>query len=67
MRFNLGRGSGHKPGNGCWPRWASTRFCATLRGGMAVWAASGFRPIRLGKIENPFSFSNLFVINFKLI
>jgi hypothetical protein len=56
MRLNLGQ----RPGNECWPRWASTRPCTTLRGGMAGWAASEFRPIRLGKIENHFPFSNLF-------
>jgi hypothetical protein len=32
--------------------------CAREKAG---WAASGFRPIRLEKIENPFSFSNLFL------
>jgi hypothetical protein len=32
----------------------------------AGWATSGFQPIKLGKIENPFSFSILF-INFKRI
>jgi hypothetical protein len=31
------------------------RSCEGRRGGVAGWAASGFQPIRLGKIENSFS------------
>jgi hypothetical protein len=42
------------------PRHRSAGPIRQHAGGVAGWATSGFRPNRLGKKENPISFSNMF-------
>jgi hypothetical protein len=58
-RLTAALGHAGLAGPACWRgSWAGPGH--TGEGGEAGWAASGFRPIRLGKIEDPFSFSNPF-------